>query len=85
MSNLILNLRIGKLHIQIDNKYKIKFVINPIHKWIRRPIFQLYDTNYELLTIKELVKGEYYILAAAGYFVSVAIYILVHWLIYLQK
>ena len=42
MSDLIFNLRIGKLHIQISDSYKIVFVINDYHKWISIPFVEFY-------------------------------------------
>lgn len=42
MSNFIFNLRIGKLHIQITNEYKVRFAINDYHKWFKWPFIQLH-------------------------------------------
>ena len=42
MSDLIFNLRIGKLHIQISDSFKLKFKINNVHKWFSLPIIELY-------------------------------------------
>lgn len=42
MSDLIFNLRIGKLHIQINNRWHIKLLLNDYHRWLRWPFFQLH-------------------------------------------
>ena len=43
MSDLIFNLRIGKLHIQISNSYKLRLSINDFHKWFKVPFIKLYQ------------------------------------------
>lgn len=43
MSDLIFNLRIGKLHIQITDQRKIRFPINDHHRWLRWPFVQLHQ------------------------------------------
>lgn len=42
MSNLIFNLRIGKLHIQISTGWRLSLKINNVHRWTARPIVKLY-------------------------------------------
>lgn len=43
MSNLIFNLRIGKLHIQITDQKKIRLSINDYHNWLKWPFISLYQ------------------------------------------
>jgi len=43
MSNLIFNLRIGKLHIQITNEWRVRLSINPVHRGLCWPIVKLYQ------------------------------------------
>lgn len=43
MSNLIFNLRIGKVHFQITNMWKVSVSINDYHRWLRWPIVKLYQ------------------------------------------
>jgi len=45
MSNLIFNLRIGKLHITISDEWKLRFSINNYHKWFASPMIQLYKED----------------------------------------
>ena len=47
MSDLIFNLRIGKLHIQITDQYKFRFSLNDYHQWFRCPIVELYEWRIE--------------------------------------
>ena len=42
MSDLIFNFRVGKLHVQINEHWRIKLALNDHHRWIRWPFFQLY-------------------------------------------
>ena len=42
MSDLVFNLRIGKFHIQIDERRRIHLALNDYHRWLRWPLFQLY-------------------------------------------
>jgi len=43
MSDLIFNLRVGKLHIQITNDWQLRFSLNDYHRWLKRPIITLYQ------------------------------------------
>jgi len=42
MGNLIFNLRIGKIHFQLDDKYKFTISKNNYHSWFKLPIIKLY-------------------------------------------
>lgn len=43
MTNLIFNLRIGKLHIQITTTRKLELHINDYHTWTKWPIIERYE------------------------------------------
>jgi hypothetical protein len=43
MSNLIFNLRIGKLHIQVTREWRLRLAINEYHRWLRWPIIKLHQ------------------------------------------
>jgi len=42
MSNLIFNLRIGKIHFQITEDWKFRVSKNNAHKWFEMPIVKFY-------------------------------------------
>ena len=42
MSNLIFNLRIGKIHFQITNEWKFAVSLNQVHDWFAWPVIELY-------------------------------------------
>ena len=52
MTNLIFNLRIGKLHIQITKGWKLRLSLNDYHRWIKWPFVQLYEPNVQCLLPK---------------------------------
>jgi hypothetical protein len=43
MSDLIFNLRIGKLHIQITTRWEFRLSLNNYHRWLRWPFIELYE------------------------------------------
>ena len=42
MSNLIFNLRVGKIHFQITDQWKVRISLNRVHSWTEWPIIKLY-------------------------------------------
>jgi hypothetical protein len=46
MSELIFNFRIGKLHIQINERKDLILAINNYHKWLNLPFLHLYEFRF---------------------------------------